>query len=260
MEADVHTSGSQPDSGDLGRRITEQRRRAGLSLAEAAARAGMAPSYLRYLETSPVPNPAPGDISFLAQALDTTSEALRGAGLGHPPGQSGPGEAPVPEQLSTQECQEHLAGGGIGRFVFLTARGPVAEPVNFRMLGPDVVFRTSEDSEMAGAADQPRVSFEVDRLDEDLAEGWSVLVSGQASVVTAAEELAAIGRLGLAPWAGGRRDCYIRIAPREISGRRLRTAPNTRAGRAEGPSRAGQDASARGPAAAGDLAGMVNDT
>jgi ribosome-binding protein aMBF1 (putative translation factor) len=43
-------------SGDLGRRITEQRGRAGLSREEAAGRAGMAPGYLKYLETSPAPN------------------------------------------------------------------------------------------------------------------------------------------------------------------------------------------------------------
>jgi transcriptional regulator with XRE-family HTH domain len=221
----MDTRGSQPGRGDLGRRITEQRQRAGLSVAEVAARAGMAPGYLRYLETSPLPNPAPGDITFLAQALATTPEALRGAGLSRPPGQADPGEAPVPQPLSQQECREHLADGGIGRFVFQAGRGPVAVPVNFRMLGPDVVFRTAAGSEMAGAASQPQVSFEVDRLDEDLAEGWSVLVSGPATWVTAPEELAAIGQLGLASWAGGRRDCCIRIMPREISGRRLRTAP-----------------------------------
>lgn len=42
---------------DLGRRILERRRHAGLSREEAAARAEMAASYLKYLETSPSPNP-----------------------------------------------------------------------------------------------------------------------------------------------------------------------------------------------------------
>jgi hypothetical protein len=37
---------------DLDRRIAEQRQRAGLTVAEAAARAGMAPDYLGYLETA----------------------------------------------------------------------------------------------------------------------------------------------------------------------------------------------------------------
>lgn len=218
----MNTSGSRPASSDLGRRITEQRQRLGLTQPEAAARAGMAPSYLRYLETSAKPNPAPGDIAHLAEALATTPEALRGAGLESPPGQSSPREAPLPEPISGEECREYLAGGGIGRFIYLSDRGPVAAPVNYRMLGADVVFRTKADSQIAEAAAQPRVSFEVDRLDEDLSEGWSVLVSGQAAVVTAPEELDEVRRLGLLPWAGGRRDCYIRITPREVSGRRLR--------------------------------------
>jgi hypothetical protein len=98
----------------------------------------------------------------------------------------------------------------------------VAVPVNFRMLGPDIVFRTAARASLAAASWQPRVSFEVDNLDETLAEGWSVLVSGQAMIVTAPDELAELSRLEMAPWAGGDRNCYIKIVASEISGRRIR--------------------------------------
>jgi transcriptional regulator with XRE-family HTH domain len=53
---------SPAGGGDLGRRITEQRENAGLSRPQTAERAGMAAGYLRYLETSPAPRPAPGDL------------------------------------------------------------------------------------------------------------------------------------------------------------------------------------------------------
>jgi len=66
------------------------------------------------------------------------------------------------------------------------------------------------------------VSFEVDHLDEALAEGWSVLVSGEARVVTDPGELAAVSALGVAPWAGGDRDSYVRIIASEVTGRRIR--------------------------------------
>jgi Helix-turn-helix domain len=42
---------------DLGRRIAEQRERASLTVAEAAARAGMSPDHLDYLESAASPNP-----------------------------------------------------------------------------------------------------------------------------------------------------------------------------------------------------------
>jgi hypothetical protein len=49
---------------ELGRRILDHRHRAALSREEAATRAGMAPSYLKYLETSPSPNPAPSALAI----------------------------------------------------------------------------------------------------------------------------------------------------------------------------------------------------
>jgi hypothetical protein len=79
---------------DLGRRITEQRGRAGLSRAEAAGRAGMAASYLEYLETSAAPNPGPGALARLAGALGTTVAALGGAGLSLPPASARPPGVP----------------------------------------------------------------------------------------------------------------------------------------------------------------------
>jgi nitroimidazol reductase NimA-like FMN-containing flavoprotein (pyridoxamine 5'-phosphate oxidase superfamily) len=208
--------------GDLGRRIIEQRERTGLSRAEAAEQAGMAASYLRYLETSPAPRPAPGDLDRLAGALGSTSAVLLGVGLSVPPGQSRSENAPRPEPLDPDQCWSYLADGGIGRFVYATERGPVAVPVNFRTLGKDVVFRTAARAGLAAASWQPQVSFEIDNLDDTLAEGWSVLVSGQAMIVTAPGEVAELSRLEMTPWAGGDRNCYIKIVASEITGRRIR--------------------------------------
>jgi hypothetical protein len=68
------------------------------------------------------------------------------------------------------------------------------------------------------------VSFEVDHIDPVLGEGWSVLVNGEASLVTVPAELKAAAGLGIGPWAGGDRDTYIRISPRGITGRRIRAS------------------------------------
>jgi transcriptional regulator with XRE-family HTH domain len=211
-------------SGDLGRRITEQRDRAGLSRAEAADRAGLAPGYLEYLETSPAPNPAQGDLGRLAAALGTTAAVLGGAGLSLPPGQRPAAAAPVLETLTPAQCRAYLAGGGVGRFLFLASRGPVAVPVNYRMLAGDIVFRTGSAAIIAACTPGQLASFDVDHVDDVLSEGWSVLVSGTASLVTAGHELAETAALGITPWAGGDHDTCVRLAAAEITGRRIRAS------------------------------------
>jgi transcriptional regulator with XRE-family HTH domain len=207
---------------DLGRRIRELRRHAGLSREEVAARAGMAANYVAYLETSHDPNPTHAALAQLAAAFGTTTGAIAGAGFEQPPGQRPPGEGPALEVLSAAESRGYLGTGGVGRFLFVEARGPVAIPVNYGMLGNDIVFRTSTRAVAPAGSARWRASFEVDHIDEALSEGWSVLVSGDAYVVTEPAELAETRSLGIAPWAGGERDAYVRIVAREITGRRIR--------------------------------------
>jgi transcriptional regulator with XRE-family HTH domain len=214
----------ETDSGgtDLGRRIAEHRARAGLSRQQVAEKAGMSPEYLAYLETSLAPNPSPGALYRLAAAMGAAPATLTGAGLAAPPGQHAPAVHPMLENLSEAECRAHLEPGGIGRFLFVADRGPVAVPVNYAMLGGDIVFRTDDVTTEAGAVGQPRVSFDVDHIDDVLSEGWSVLVSGTASILTKPEDLRAAADLGIEPWAGGKRDTYIRLVPDQITGRRIR--------------------------------------
>jgi transcriptional regulator with XRE-family HTH domain len=216
------STGTDHGGTDLGRRIREHRCQQGLTVEEAAARAGMAASYLEYLETSRTPNPTPSGLARLAAALGTTAPALAGAWLDLPPGRQAPLERPALEPLDAGQCRGYLGTSGVGRLVIVESRGPVAIPVNYAMLGNDIVIRTSGRADLAADAGQQRASFEVDHLDEALAEGWSVLVSGTARVVTDPGELAAVSALGVAPWAGGDRDTYIRIIASEVTGRRIR--------------------------------------
>jgi len=214
-------------NGELGRRITEQREQLGLSRAQTAERAGMAETYLLYLETSPAPHPGEGDLIRLAAVLGTTPGALGGAGLNLPPGQRRAAPHPVLEKLSAAACLAYLRPGGVGRFLYVTSRGPVAVPVNYRLLGDAVVFRTGQGGGIAEAIGERPVSFEVDHLDSVLAEGWSVLVSGTARILTDPAELDEVSALGIEPWAGGERDACIRLTPREITGRLIRSARTT---------------------------------
>jgi hypothetical protein len=208
-------------AGDLARRVAHRREELGLTREEIARRAGMEGGYLRYLEESPDVALSPGALVRLAAALETTPGSLRGGTVDRPPGSGRAGPHPRLEALSREQCEAHLAAGGVGRFVFLGEGGPVALPVNFRFVDGDIVFRTRAGGPLAAAAGTV-VSFEVDRIDDAMSEGWSVLLTGRARQVDDPEELARLAALALEPWPGGDRRAVIRIETASISGRSIR--------------------------------------
>jgi len=181
----------------------------------------MHPGYLDYLEHAPAVALPRGSLIRLAGALETTVDALRGGEVDRPPGPGRAGPHPHLDTLTREECEAHLADGGIGRLVFLSAGVPLALPVNFRYIGGDVVFCTRADGALAAAAGTI-VSFEVDHIDEAMSEGWSVLISGRARLVDDPAELEQIAAVGIEPWPGGRREAIIRIEAETVSGRRIR--------------------------------------
>jgi transcriptional regulator with XRE-family HTH domain len=208
--------------GDLARRVNERRHELGLSTEQVARQARMDPSYLASLEQDPAPQLSREGLWRLAAALNTTVDDLAGGGTQEPPGRTEPSSHAVFTTLDPEECRRLIAAGGVGRVIFTESRGPVALPVNFRTLGSDIVVRTESDATLVSALAVGRVSFEVDHLDDALAEGWSVLVSGIGHQVVEAAELELVRGLGDVPWAGGERSTFVRIVSDEVTGRRIR--------------------------------------
>lgn len=125
--------------------------------------------------------------------------------------------------LSPAECFDLLEPGGIGRVGFTSANGIIMLPVNFAVMGKTIIFRTAPDTLLAVYANAA-VSFEADRLDEELREGWSVLVQGHSHRITDEREVKRLeDATHLQPWADGARDVYVRIVPTQISGRRIQS-------------------------------------
>jgi transcriptional regulator with XRE-family HTH domain len=217
---------SPADPGDLSRRIARRRAELHLSQVQLAARTGLSLRYLEYLERYPG-RPAPAALRKLAAALRTTPAALLGAGGNVPPGQGGQAGVRFLSPLPPAECRRLIKPGGIARIAFSTACGPVVVPVNFAVLaGPaelagTVVIRTAEGTLIDENADD-EAALEVDHIDEALCQGWSVLVRGPAHRVVHPQELRSLQEdAALWPWAGGEREVYVRIVPREITGRRI---------------------------------------
>lgn len=128
----------------------------------------------------------------------------------------------LPIELTTEECLARLSAGGVGRIGFNTPGGLRIVPLNYSVVDGAIVVRTSSYSELGTYAPDAGVAFEIDAIDEATRSGWSVLASGRLSRVTDAEEVQRI-RLGRdpEPWAEGARHLYLRLAWRELTGRRL---------------------------------------
>lgn len=207
---------------DMGRRIRARREELGLTREEAAALAGAAPGYLEYVEEQRAA-PGIGFLLRLAHALNTTAGQLLGGTAQTPPGGGRAGPRPQLVPLEEAECRRLLGGHGVGRIAVCVGSDPQIVPVNYLTAGRSVAFRTAPGALPAAARDR-RVAFEVDRVDDAMSQGWSVLVVGTARAAgeRRARELHRLAFTG--PWAGGERDLWLEIEPDRITGRRVTTA------------------------------------
>ncbi|MGW3248792.1 helix-turn-helix domain-containing protein [Streptomyces sp. NPDC001070] len=207
--------------GDIGRRIAMRREELGLTQEEVAARTGIAPGYLRYVEQDATAAPGIATLRGLARTLDTSVSVLSGGEADLPPGRGqAAGRAELME-LGSEECWGLLSTHGVGRIALSMPEGLTVLPVNYTVADGTIAFRTSPASTPAEATDT-RCAFEVDEVDDALSQGWSVLVRGMAHTVT---DPAGVRRLDdlayTGPWAGGDRDLWVRITPATVTGRRI---------------------------------------
>ncbi|MET8138504.1 MULTISPECIES: DUF1918 domain-containing protein [unclassified Streptomyces] len=209
--------------GDIGRRLTAERERQGMTRTETARRARMAPDYLAYLEERQA-DPSLASLIRLADALGVSVETLRGGGGDLPPGQGQALLHPRLRDLGPDECRARLSTHGVGRIAVSGPEGPSVVPVNYEVVDDAITLRTAPGSVVAQAVGT-EVAFEVDHLDEAMSQGWSVLVVGAASSVTEPEAVRRLAdRAHTEPWAGGDRQMWVSIRPERITGRRITAA------------------------------------
>lgn len=127
-------------------------------------------------------------------------------------------EAPV--DLDTDTCLQLLASQHLGRVAVNDDDGPAVFPVNYLLDRDSVVFRTDEGTKLDAAVRGERAAFEVDHVDEPNGVGWSVLVRGAVVEVTDPGELDRLRALPLTPFVSGKKDRYVRVRAKSITGRR----------------------------------------
>jgi transcriptional regulator with XRE-family HTH domain len=218
-ETPLSSTPGSPGPGDLARRVTHRRNELGLSTEELARRAGVDPTYLNYFEHNSNARLSAGTLNLIALALDTSPVALQGGDVERAPGRGRGHPHPTLETLTREQCEAHLAAGGVGRVVFSMDRGPVALPVNFESTDDGRVLISTDDAKADLLETQDLIGFEVDRVDEAMSEGWSVLVSGPARRIRDSLEEQRLASLDLETWAGGDRHALVIITPVTVTGR-----------------------------------------
>ena len=135
--------------------------------------------------------------------------------------------SPVLETLDEAECLRLISPGGIGRIAFTGRYGLTVLPVNYKLHDGAIVFRTAQDSPTGEdlrtgiAHAEYQVAFEIDQINPETRDGWSVLIHGPAHHMSSDAEQAAVEASGVTPWPRGAHEHAIRIIPTTITGRRL---------------------------------------
>ena len=135
--------------------------------------------------------------------------------------------------LSAEECYALLAEADIGRVILTAQALPTALPVSYvvdllqrcsqALDNGDIVFRTGPGTKLSAAGKGTVVAFEVDQFEPALRMGWSVVVTGFATVVSSPSELRRLDALQIPHWVESSTQ-YVRLSASMVTGRRVAPA------------------------------------
>ena len=124
--------------------------------------------------------------------------------------------------LGRQECLRLLAEVPVGRVVYTRQALPAVLPINFSLDDDaSVLLFTSAGSGLVQAIDGVVVAFEADEFDAETRSGWSVVVTGRATVVTDPAEHHRLSLTGPHSWMPLRDAVFVRIESEMATGREL---------------------------------------
>lgn len=128
-------------------------------------------------------------------------------------------------EIDEEQCRRLLATNEqrLGRVAFAEggdSNWPSVLPVNYAYHDGAVYFRTFEGSKLYAALRHQRVAFEVDRIDDEWHEGWSVVALGSLDIVRDPQVRGTLNQI-LTSWATDSDEQLVRLAIERISGREV---------------------------------------
>jgi uncharacterized protein len=123
--------------------------------------------------------------------------------------------------LDREECLRLLGEVQVGRVGITTDAVPVVLPVNFVLDGERIVFSSAPGTKLYVAATGAQLAFEADDVDAGSRQGWSVCVTGTATVVDDPAERDRLRSLPLDTWAPDGEESFIVIEAEVVTGRRV---------------------------------------
>ncbi|KOU74174.1 pyridoxamine 5'-phosphate oxidase [Streptomyces sp. MMG1533] len=125
--------------------------------------------------------------------------------------------------LDRQECLHLLGKVPVGRVVYTRQALAAVLPVNFSLdTDASVVLCTSAASDLVLAIDGAVVAFEADEFTAATHSGWSVVVTGRATVVTDPAEHERLTLTGPDSWMPLQDGVFVRIESEVVTGRELK--------------------------------------
>lgn len=122
-------------------------------------------------------------------------------------------------EMTREESLRRLAGVPFGRIVFTEHALPAIRPVNHIVDDGVVIVRTHLGAGVRNGKSVV-VAYEADDIDPGEHLGWSVIVTGHASLVRNRAETTRYEEL-LRPWVNGVESDFIRIEPELVTGYEL---------------------------------------
>jgi uncharacterized protein len=125
--------------------------------------------------------------------------------------------------LTEAVCWALLGSGSLGRLGVVVGDDLDLFPVNYRVHGDRLLFRTAEGTKLAALTVHDRVAFEVDGVTETTA--WSVVVKGTARMLEKEAEILSAESDRPDSWLPTVKTRFVEIQPQTITGRGFHRRP-----------------------------------
>jgi len=121
--------------------------------------------------------------------------------------------------LLAYDCWALLEGADVARVAWLGPDGVALVPINYVVADGCLWFRTEPGSALARESGGGPLVIEIDHVDTETRDGWSVVVRGKPELIDQIDVPQMVVEMRV--WPIGPHQLFVRVQPDQITGRRL---------------------------------------